>query len=155
VTAQVEVESAGDPNAKSPAGAMGLLQLMPATAAEVGVQDPFEPQQNLMGGVSYLRQQYDRLEEIPEHHDRLFWAFAAYNGGRGYVNKALAAARRDIRDWHRWEPGRFWLMHRNCVVDGRWPDYKSMWLYVEAIRRRFHLSWQAPDPRGASDGTLA
>lgn len=137
IEAQVQAESDGDPDAKSPAGAMGLLQLMPDTANEVGVADPFNPRENLMGGVLYLRQQYDHLEEIPEHRDRLFWSFAAYNGGRGYVMKALGEAKQDVRDWYRWEPGRFWLMHRGCQVRGRYPDYKQIWTYVANIQRAF------------------
>ena len=71
----IQIESAFDPDARSRKGAMGLMQLMPATAADLGITDPFNPAQNIRGGVSYLRQQLDRFggnEEL---------ALAAYNAG--------------------------------------------------------------------------
>lgn len=69
----IQIESAFDSDARSGKGAMGLMQLMPATAADLGITDPFDPAQNIRGGVSYLRQQLDRFggnEEL---------ALAAYN----------------------------------------------------------------------------
>ena len=57
----IQIESAFDPDARSRKGAMGLMQLMPATAADLGITDPFNPAQNIRGGVSYLRQQLDRF----------------------------------------------------------------------------------------------
>jgi membrane-bound lytic murein transglycosylase MltF len=142
IVAQVHVESGGNPRAKSPAGAMGLLQLMPATAGELGVTNPFDPAENLYGGIRYLRAQYRALGEVPEHLDRLLWSFAAYNAGRGYLdfnggpaNTCLELAARDEpAAWWRWDVGRYWLMHRECVVRGRYPDYRQVWNYVARIR---------------------
>lgn len=57
-------ESRGDPNAVSPKGARGLGQLMPATAAELGV-DPTDPRQNIFGTARYLSQQLDRFGSVP------------------------------------------------------------------------------------------
>jgi len=78
--ALVKQESGFNPRAVSPAGAMGLTQLMPATARALGVEDPFDPAQNLEGGAKYLRQQYDRFGD---------WglALAAFNAGPGAVQK--------------------------------------------------------------------
>ena len=76
----VQQESAFKPNAVSSAGAIGLTQLMPATAAELGV-DPNDPIQNLAGGARYLRQQLDTFGG----DQRL--ALAAYNAGAGNVRK--------------------------------------------------------------------
>lgn len=55
VKAVIGQESGGDQSATSGAGAMGLMQLMPETAAEMGVTDPYDPDQNLRGGIKYLR----------------------------------------------------------------------------------------------------
>jgi soluble lytic murein transglycosylase-like protein len=142
ILAQCQVESAGDPRAVSPAGAQGLLQLMPATAAKMGVENPFDPAQNLRGGIAYLKRQYGALAEVPAHVDRLLWSFAAYNGGRGYLdfngapaNTCLELAKRDEpRSWSRWDVGRYWLMHRDLVVRGHRPDYRQIWHYVDRIR---------------------
>jgi soluble lytic murein transglycosylase-like protein len=98
----VQQESGFDPNARSGAGAVGLTQLMPGTAAALGVTDPTDPAQSLQGGARYLREQLDRFGG----DERL--ALAAYNAGpgavskyggvppyaetQGYVNKVLANA---------------------------------------------------------------
>lgn len=141
IEAQVEQESGGNPNAVSPSGAQGLLQLMPATGKEVGLRDPFLPYQNLHAGVTYLKRQYDALPGLPERAGvRLLWATAAYNGGMGYVRKALSLAKADGQpDWPLWSIGRYYLMHRDCSVGSlrkRWPDYRQIWGYVEGIRRK-------------------
>ncbi len=78
--ALIGIESAGDPNALSPKGAMGLMQLMPGTAREMGVTDPNDPEQNIMGGAKYFRQQLDTFGEPA-------LAAAAYNAGPAAVRK--------------------------------------------------------------------
>ena len=76
----VMAESGGNPMAKSPKGASGLMQLMPATAQELGVTDVFDPEQNLRGGAKYLRQQLERFGDPS-------LALAAYNAGPANVDK--------------------------------------------------------------------
>lgn len=145
IEAQVQVESGGNPSAVSGAGARGLLQLMPGTAAEMGVPPHLisEPNANLRAGVGYLRIQHDHFDEIPDRLDRLRWSLAAYNGGRGYCNKALSIARaNEVRDWHRWDVGRHWLSDDACVVRGRTPDYPQIWNYVRRIERKFMQLWE-------------
>jgi soluble lytic murein transglycosylase-like protein len=81
VTSVVANESGFDPSAISKTGAQGLMQLMPGTAAELGVADPYDPAQNVDGGVRYLRALLDRFGGDA----RL--AVAAYNAGPGAVER--------------------------------------------------------------------
>ena len=77
----VSQESGFNPNAHSGAGAVGLTQLMPATASALGVTNPLDPAQSLQGGAKYLREQLDRFGG----DEKL--ALAAYNAGPGAVQK--------------------------------------------------------------------
>lgn len=78
----LEHESSYDPRARSPAGARGLMQLMPATAAEYNVTDPFDMPQNVRAGIQYLAMLLERY-----HGDQRL-ATAAYNAGPGAVDRA-------------------------------------------------------------------
>jgi len=77
----VKAESNGNSRAVSRAGAQGLMQLMPGTATDLGVQDSFQPDQNVRGGATYL----DQL--LKQYHDNLSNALAAYNAGPAAVDK--------------------------------------------------------------------
>lgn len=77
----VKAESDGNVRAVSPAGAQGLMQLMPATAADLGVKDSFQPDQNVRGGSAYL----DAL--LTRYHENLALALAAYNAGPEAVDE--------------------------------------------------------------------
>ncbi|WP_373213576.1 transglycosylase SLT domain-containing protein [Ruminococcus sp. 5_1_39BFAA] len=80
--AMAKVESEFNPNAVSGAGAIGIMQLMPATAAGLGVSDPYDPRQNIMGGAKYIAQ---NIEQFKNHSNGLELAIAAYNAGPNAV----------------------------------------------------------------------
>jgi soluble lytic murein transglycosylase-like protein len=77
----VRAESGGQVRAVSRTGARGLMQLMPATASAMGVDDAFKPDQNIAGGTAYLD------EMLTRYHDNVALALAAYNAGPGAVDK--------------------------------------------------------------------
>ena len=91
IRAVIQIESAGDPGAVSHAGAMGLMQLMPATAAALGVVCAFEPRQNVLGGTRYLRSLRDELGSWRR-------ALSAYNAGpaRVHAGRIPAETRRYV-----------------------------------------------------------
>ncbi|MCA9511282.1 MAG: lytic transglycosylase domain-containing protein, partial [Myxococcales bacterium] len=80
VKAVIAAESNFDPRATSRKGAQGLMQLMPHTARSVGVDDPYSPAQNVLGGARYLREMLDRFGDVTR-------AVAAYNAGPTAVER--------------------------------------------------------------------
>ena len=93
IKAIIETESGGNPRAVSPAGAQGLMQMMPGTAAELGVQDPFNPAENIMAGTRYFRQLLDRYQGST----RL--ALAAYNWGMGNLENHPGALPKETKNY--------------------------------------------------------
>jgi|YNPBryantNP2012_1023418.scaffolds.fasta_scaffold00301_2 soluble lytic murein transglycosylase-like protein len=81
IRAVIQAESGGDPCAVSPAGAQGLMQLMPETARELGVTDPLDPEQNIQAGARYLRMLLDR------YGGDVRLALEAYNRGMGNLER--------------------------------------------------------------------
>ena len=98
-------ESGFDPQAVSSMGAMGLMQLMPATADAMGVpaDKRFDPEQNIAAGARYLRKVSLSFSDIKDSGERIKFTLAAYNGGVGHVQDAQTLARKAGRNHHLWQ----------------------------------------------------
>ena len=145
IKSQAWQESKFNPNAFSRCGAKGLMQLMPKTDQAIdGHVDGFDPEGNIKDGVAYDRQEFDNFKEIPDLCERLKFMLASYNGGRGYINRALQLARlnelgdADLRNarpglWQTWAFTSRSLADPNLIVAGRHCDHKQITEYVEKI----------------------
>ena len=95
LASQVYQESKFDPEAESWAGAKGLMQVMPATAEELGIEDILDPLESLKGGTTYLNQLYNRFDEITNKQERIKFTLAAFNCGFGHVTDAQRLAEKN------------------------------------------------------------
>jgi hypothetical protein len=111
--AVIQAESAFNYKARSRAGALGLMQLMPSTAERFGVLDPFDPRQNIQGGVKYLKWLHGYYE------GDLVKVVAAYNAGEGAVNRHKGIP--PFRETQAYVPKVLDLYHRKAVQ----PDPKQ------------------------------
>ena len=101
--AQAIAESGLDPDAVSPAGARGLMQVMPKTARGIGRRlqlaiDPFDPQSSILFGISYDRQMWDIFRR-ERGLERLRFMFGAYNAGAGNIIRAQKLAGEHADNW--------------------------------------------------------
>ena len=105
IKAQIYVESRFKNHNKSWAGASGLMQIMPATAKSLGINDVHDPEQNIRGGIKLLKMMYNRWNSIPDSIQRVKFALASYNSGYGHVTDAKALAKKFNADTLRWDNG--------------------------------------------------
>ena len=103
LAAQIYQESKFDPKAKSWAGAKGLMQVMPATAKELGIKDVTDPIESLRGGTTYLNQIFERFSDVPDTINRTKFTLAAFNCGYGHVRDAQLLAEANKLDPMIWE----------------------------------------------------
>lgn len=153
-------ESHWDPNAMSPTGVQGLMQLTLDTAAHLGIVDRTDPMASIRGGARYLRQLIDSLPaEIPEA-DRTWMALAAYNAGLAHVLDARALTRKRGGNPDNWQDVRASLA---LLKDPKWYSQTRYGyargatqaiLYVRHVRRYYDLMVLAGN-NGQGDKTMA
>jgi len=150
LAAQIFQESGFDPASRSWVGAVGLMQMMPRTAHQVGVSgDLANPERNIRAGVRYLDWLRDRFEEDLRVQDRTWFTLAAYNAGTGHVRDARRLAARLGLDPDRWfdnvETAMLKLSHRRHFQHARFGFVRGTEPveYVREIRDRYqaYILW--------------
>lgn len=143
---QMFQESRFRPDARSWAGAMGLLQIMPGTASDLGLADPYDPEQNVEAAVRYLQWLEDNYwaDEIPDPQERLKFILASYNAGAGHVMDAQRLAEAEGGDPRLWEDVAFWLLQKSDPAVYNRPEVRHGYArglepvhYVSIILERF------------------
>src|SRR5688572_17585643 len=114
LASQMYQESRFKPDAKSWAGAQGLLQLMPGTARQVGVRDAFDPEENVAGAVRYIKWLNEFWDErIEDEGERLKFILASYNTGAGHVEDAQRLTQKHGGDPLAWGDVSYWLLQKS------------------------------------------
>ena len=109
IAAQCYQESGFDPNAQSGAGAQGLMQLMPATAASVGLADVYAPKENIQAAARYIKVLQRSFASIRDRYERIHFILAAYNAGSGHIKDAQALARKYGKNPDSWNDVSFFV----------------------------------------------
>jgi membrane-bound lytic murein transglycosylase F len=142
---QMYQESQFKPAARSWAGALGLLQVMPATARQFGVRDPLDPQQNVTAAVKYLQWlEAHWAKAIEDPAERLKFVLASYNAGTGHIEDAQRLASANGADPNKWNDVSYWVLQLSKAEAYTQPEVKFGFcrglepvLYVSAILDRF------------------
>ena len=146
MAAQCYQESCFDPQARSWAGARGLMQIMPNTAAHLGLSmaQIHEPEPNISAGAKYLQELMSMFGDIPNFQERQNFVLAAYNGGPGHVRDAMALAQKHGEDAKSWSSVSRYLAllsnpeyYRDPVVKNGYMRSSETIDYVERIRSRY------------------
>ncbi|HIG74871.1 MAG TPA: transporter substrate-binding domain-containing protein [Bacteroidetes bacterium] len=115
LASQAFQESRFKPRARSWAGAMGLLQIMPLTARDLGISDPYDVEENVDGAVRYLQWLDDTYwgEMIPDSLERQKFILASYNTGAGHVMDAQRLTEKYGGDKTKWDDVAYWLLKKS------------------------------------------
>ena len=104
ISSVIYQESRFNPNARSWAGAYGLMQLMPSTGKRFGINDSSSPESNIKAGIKFLKWLDDRFkEEVPDDEERVKFILASYNVGMGHILDAMALAEKNGKSPKKWE----------------------------------------------------
>ena len=110
---------------------------MPATGQEMGLSDFFNPEENIKAGIKYFKIQFNKFPEIPVYEEKEKFSLAAYNGGRGNVNRMIKLARDNQEDFTKWD------ISSRYLSDDLWPypkiDFAQILTYVAKIITQYSL----------------
>ncbi len=146
MAAQCYQESCFDPMARSWAGARGLMQIMPATAAHLGlpISSINEPEENIKAAAKYIKELTDLFSDIPGFDERQLFVLAAYNGGFMHIRDAMALAQKNGKDSHKWKNVAPFVLglqqasfYRDPVVKSGYMRGSETVAYVDRIRERY------------------
>ena len=146
MVAQMHQESKFNPNAKSYAGAIGLFQVMPKTAKQMGFKNPAHPETGIFAGIRYMDWVRDRMKVYDIREDELIWfTLASYNAGSGHVADAIRLARkkgwRDDVWFNNVEKAMLLLSHKKYSSKARYGYVrgKEPVNYVREIKQRYEI----------------
>ena len=146
IASQCYQESGFDAEAVSWAGAKGLMQIMPSTAAAMGVEvaELFNPEINVLTAARYIKQLERRFSEVTNANERKKFVLASYNGGYAHVSDAMKLARKYGRNPHSWNDVAYFVLHLSEPRFYRDPVVKSGYMiggetynYVNSIMERW------------------
>ena len=164
LAAQCYQESTFDPQAHSWAGARGLMQIMPGTAAHLGLpaNQVHEPEPNVAAATRLIRELDGKFNDIGDRMERIRFVLASYNGGAGHVRDAMALARKYGRNPQRWEEVAPFVLRLSTPQFYNDPIVKNGYMrgsetvdYVERIGKRWQqYSGMAPGGISGSYGSM-
>ena len=167
LAAQCYQESTFDPKAVSFAGAKGLMQIMPGTADHLGVSRSrlYEPEANIAAATKYIAELQRTFADIGDHYERTNFVLASYNGGAHHIRDAMALAKCDGKNNHRWGEVAPYVLKLTQPKYYNDPLVKYGYMrgsetvdYVSKIRQRFagyqgvkspHMGFHVSKPRKA------
>lgn len=150
MAAQCYQESTFDPKAVSFAGAKGLMQIMPGTADHLGVARSklYEPEANIAAAAKYIGELQRTFSDIRDQYERTNFVLASYNGGAHHIRDAMALAKRDGKNPHRWSDVSAYVLklatpkyYNDPIVKYGYMRGSETVDYVNRIRQR-HASYQ-------------
>lgn len=147
MAAQCFQESGFDPQARSWAGAQGLMQIMPGTARQLGVPNSkiWDPETNIATAARLLSNLNRKYSDIHDSNERINFVLAAYNGGPGHIDDARTLTRKNGGDADRWSDVMHWILQLQYPATYRDPDVQCGYMrgtetveYVHSIHNHWN-----------------
>lgn len=157
LAAQCYQESCFDPKAYSWAGARGLMQIMPATAAQIGLPESkmYDPEENIYAAVRYIIKLTSHFQDIRDPRERQLFVLGSYNGGFFHIRDAMALAKKNGKNQYRWDDVAEYVLklstpqyYNDPVVKYGYMRGQETYTYVSRIRDRW------AQYRGAARGSI-